>query len=74
MEKTRVIPMLTALTEVVCDFLVSLETLKTFVNFSFLGNILFCDEPDSQTVTLFFFLTFSKTMKNGAGKQYCNKK
>lgn len=55
MEKICVIPMLTALTQGVCDFLVSIETLKTFVNLSFLGkHVPFYDKPDAQTVTPFF--------------------
>lgn len=59
MEKTYVIPMLTALTQMVCDFLVSIETLKAFVNLSFLGKrILFYNKPDAQNVTLFIFSIF----------------
>lgn len=59
MEKTYVIPVLTALTQVVCDFLVSIETLKTFVNLSFLGKrIPLYDKPDAPTVTLFIFNIF----------------
>lgn len=47
--------MLTALTQVVCDFLVSIETLKTFVNLSFLGKIVpIYNKPDAQTVTRYF--------------------
>lgn len=70
MEKTYVIPMLTALTQVVCDFLVSIETLKAFVNLSLLGKrIPFYNKTDAQTVTP-LFLTFSKIMKNGTGNLY----
>lgn len=70
MEKTYVIPMLTALTQVVCDFLVSIETLKAFVNLSLLGKrIPFYNKTDAQTITL-LFLTFSKIMKNGTGNLY----
>lgn len=61
MEKIYVILTLTALTQVVCDFLVSIETLKAFVNLSFLGKlILFYNKPDDQTVTFFFFLNIFK--------------
>lgn len=53
------IPMLTALTQVVCDVLVSIKTLKAFVNLSFLGkHIPFYNKPDAQTVTLFIFNIF----------------
>lgn len=45
--------MLTALTQVVLDFLVSIETLKTFVN-HFLGeHVPFYNKPDAQAVTPF---------------------